>query len=389
MSPCPSPPPPSSAHDSASVRPAPLPQHPIENIQSTAPNGLHLITALPTSAPASSLSTPVTTSAASNPTQDLSPPQESVRSSPSQPLSVPSSPHVPASLVAVSDSEPMASSSSSPSPTSMPTRTRKTSTFRHVPSRSTPTPVIPSPLSPGGYSRTASLTSRHLDPNRPSRPLSHLSTVTLLSNPSQVEPSQGVPVGRATASTQLQNDASQPDRHTATEVADGLPYAGPPISMHRTSSSSSSPSHTHAASSPITSPSPSSTRTSTPVRSSAPYRPGFQPRGVYRPVTDEFLELRRSRRDVARIEQTRLERRLEKLINLHFGDDINQRASPPPKQVKRMSSIWELDIKNTGPSGLWRGIVQSQVMSGSKADIRGLFCVLLRRGHFDRCHIFG
>jgi rabenosyn-5 len=116
------------------------------------------------------------------------------------------------------------------------------------------------------------------------------------------------------------------------------------------------------------------------VRSLAPYRPGFQPKGVYRPITDEFLEVRQSRRDSGRIEQTRLERRLEKLINLHFGDDIDQKVTMRPKQARRMSSIWEIDLKSMGPSDLWRGVVQNQVTSGSKADIRGLsccFCVFL------------
>jgi rabenosyn-5 len=329
-------------------------------------------------------------SALPNFTPDVSPPPESVCSSSSRPLSVLSPPLAPASSLAVASDEGLvASSSSNPSPTPMPTRTRRTSTFRHVPSRPTSLPVVPSPLSPGGYSRSASLTTRHLDPNKPSRPHNHLSTVTL-GNSSQVEPSHGA-VARAPASTQLQTDASQPDRRTATEVVDGLPHVGAPIPMHRTPSSSSSPSLTPAAPSPITSPSPSSTRTSTPVRSSAPYRPGFQPKGVYRPLTDEFLELRRSLRDSGRVEQTRLERRLEKLINLHFGGDRDQSPTVRPKQAKRLSSIWELDIKNMGPSDLWRGVVQSQITSGSKADIRGLFYggFFFSRGrNSDRPHIF-
>jgi rabenosyn-5 len=114
-------------------------------------------------------------------------------------------------------------------------------------------------------------------------------------------------------------------------------------------------------------------RTGTLVRTRAPYRPGFQPPGFYRPLTDEFLEVRRSHRESGRVEQTRLERRLEKLINLHFGEGTDKRAPARPKQVKRMSSIWELDIRNLGAGDLWRGVIQSQVASGSKADLRGVF----------------
>ena len=109
------------------------------------------------------------------------------------------------------------------------------------------------------------------------------------------------------------------------------------------------------------------------MRPPAPYRPGFQPKGVYRPLTDEFLEVRRSRRDIDRVEQTRLERRLEKLINLHFGEDADKKSTSRPKQVKKMPSIWELDIRSMGPSDLWRGVIQSQVAAGGKADIRGWF----------------
>ena len=93
---------------------------------------------------------------------------------------------------------------------------------------------------------------------------------------------------------------------------------------------------------------------------------------MYRPLTDEFLEVRRSRRDFGRVEQTRLERRLEKLINLHFGEDSDKGAVARPKQAKRMSSIWELDIRSMAPGDLWRGVVQNQSTVGGKADIRGL-----------------
>ena len=273
------------------------------------------------------------------------------------------------SPVMVPNARPVASSSTSSSPTSM--RPRKTSTFRHVPARSTQAPIVSSPLSPANHSRAVSLSSHTLDSNRPHRPHSRLSTITLLSEPSHGLPPHDVPVGKATAMTQHQRDVNQPDLRTATEtVDDRSPVVLRPVPVQRTPSSS--PSQTPAASaSPVTSPSPSSTRTSTPVRPPAPYRPGFQPKGVYRPLTDEFLEVRRSRRDVGRVEQTRLERRLEKLINLHFGEDTDKRPSAHPRQAKKMPSIWELDIRSMGPSDLWRGVIQSQVTAGSKADIRG------------------
>jgi rabenosyn-5 len=48
----------------------------------------------------------------------------------------------------------------------------------------------------------------------------------------------------------------------------------------------------------------------------APYRHGFQPKGVYGMRTDEFMELRRAKREAAKIEDRRLERRLEKVRKL-------------------------------------------------------------------------
>jgi rabenosyn-5 len=357
VSPSPSPPPPprpSSVHDPLLVQPTPTPQprqHVPENAQITGSDGPPFTTTRSASVPI-----PAVTSAL----------QEGVSSSPSQPHSVPASPIIapPAPPVVVSVAQSIASTSTSSTPTSM--RTRKISTFRHVPSRATSTPVAPSPLSIGNSPRAVSFPSRNLDPNKASRPQSRLSTVTLFGNSSPAEASHDVPINKAVASTQPQGDT---ENHTLTKTVGATSSVSPPVSVQRTPSET--PSHTPAASSPATSPSPSSVRiTSTLVRSSAPYRPGFQPKGVYRPLTDDFLEVRRSHRDSGRVEQTRLERRLEKLINLHFGEVTDKRALAQPKQVKRMSSIWELDIRK--PGDLWRGVIQSQVVSGSKADLRGV-----------------
>ncbi|KAF8129002.1 hypothetical protein EV363DRAFT_389387 [Boletus edulis] len=70
----------------------------------------------------------------------------------------------------------------------------------------------------------------------------------------------------------------------------------------------------------------------TETRSSAPYRPGFQPRGVYWPRTDEFAQARKAKHAI-RIERTKLERRLEKLIQLHFPPQASE-----SKVTKRLSS---------------------------------------------------
>lgn len=139
-------------------------------------------------------------------------------------------------------------------------------------------------------------------------------------------------------------------------------------------------------------PASSSTRTRafTPTRSPAPYRPGFQPKGVYRPRTDEFSEFRKKRADEGRIEKTKLERRLEKLIALHFPVENPADKSVDAKKVegsvngrgrglekRRASSFFNIDFRNMDAGGLWKGVLQSQMVQGSKNDIRGMHAFIL------------
>ncbi|GJE95157.1 FYVE-domain-containing protein [Phanerochaete sordida] len=114
------------------------------------------------------------------------------------------------------------------------------------------------------------------------------------------------------------------------------------------------------------------------TRTPAPYRPGFQPKGVYRPRTDEFLEARKQNGDKDRVERTRLERRLEKLISLHFPHpDVKEKrkeqtlSRPQAAQNRRASSFFDIDIaslKGKSAGDLWKGVVQAQ--AGGKNDIR-------------------
>ncbi|KDR81491.1 hypothetical protein GALMADRAFT_239465 [Galerina marginata CBS 339.88] len=129
------------------------------------------------------------------------------------------------------------------------------------------------------------------------------------------------------------------------------------------------------------------------LRKAAPYRPGFQPKGVYRPLTDEFLSARRSIRDgegeggMKRVERTKLERRLEKLISLHFPNHTSSEMSKegPTQQARvetgmlgrdkrRASSFFDfqslrnLNISDAGD--LWRGVVTGGLGNTTKTDIR-------------------
>ncbi|KAJ3541152.1 hypothetical protein NMY22_g4000 [Coprinellus aureogranulatus] len=122
---------------------------------------------------------------------------------------------------------------------------------------------------------------------------------------------------------------------------------------------------------------------------SAPYRPGFQPKGVYRPLTDEFLAIRRLKRDgegdtgrLKRIEREKLERRFEKLVNLHFpapGSDAEKiqhlkSEAPDVKPLnRRASSFFDFESirsrKFSDAGDLWRGVVSGS--QDKSRDIRG------------------
>lgn len=78
---------------------------------------------------------------------------------------------------------------------------------------------------------------------------------------------------------------------------------------------------------------------------------------------------------MGRIEHTKLERRLEKLINLHFSSDEKRAVElGRPVANRRASSFFDMDfsdLKSMDAGELWRGVLQSPALQGSKADIRG------------------
>jgi hypothetical protein len=80
-----------------------------------------------------------------------------------------------------------------------------------------------------------------------------------------------------------------------------------------------------------------------------------------------------------RVERTKLERRLEKLINLHFPEQGHEEkvrpGSHPLINVNRRASIFDLgslkgmNLNDAG--GLWKGIVASNVIDSAKNGLRG------------------
>ncbi|KAF8328881.1 FYVE zinc finger-domain-containing protein [Cantharellus anzutake] len=112
---------------------------------------------------------------------------------------------------------------------------------------------------------------------------------------------------------------------------------------------------------------PSTSQTAEPkvTRVAAPYRPGFQPKGVYRHRTEEFCALRDSGTGQRKSEERRIERRLEKMIDLHFPPETH--STPRLAESRRTSSIFT-ELKGKTPGDLLRNAMEAK--PGSPAALR-------------------
>ena len=313
---------------------------------------------------------------------------------PSSPPSQAGSPKANGKAVAQSSSPVAGPSTLSPAPSDSPLASpRKSSTFRHVPRRPPATrQALPSsPLRPASMhiqNPSTLQTSPRPAETQLREPSSGLSST--VSTPTMLAQDRALPAipalelhphrSPSLPATRAFSPGPTPPISAPTAVAPPVRAStlGPPpghdgLPLPHAASLSPSPSPALTPSTSTSSAAPSTSRV--PGRSPAPYRPGFQPKGVYRPRTDEFVEARKQSRDAGRIERTRLERRLEKLINLHFPPPGQRKseASDPRllQQNRRASSFWDLDLKNKSASDLWREVVQSQGAQGGKNDIRG------------------
>ncbi|KAK0227996.1 FYVE zinc finger-domain-containing protein [Armillaria fumosa] len=302
-------------------------------------------------------------------------------------------------------SSPTASSSGSPSLATKPlpraNNVRKASTFRHVP-RTSRALVTPSLLGPQ-HSRTGSAAAavpsslRHSMPPTDStyaasRHLSSDSASRITSSLAPLPPSKDNKPTLTTITNGTINGSGSTSvsSHASPSLSPSPQAVTPPtrtISLHPSPSVSPAPRPSSSASIRLA---PSRSSTSTPplatptTRSITPYRPGFQPKGFYRHRTDEFLALRKISRDGVeesgmqkRIERTKLERRLEKLITLHFpvsGHSATDRGKHmQPEGSRRASSLFDLELGDlkrmsiSDATGLWKGVLSS---GGGQHDIR-------------------
>ncbi|KAK7049338.1 carboxypeptidase Y-deficient [Paramarasmius palmivorus] len=275
----------------------------------------------------------------------VSPPAEAV-SPPTSPTIEPG-PATPPPPVTPSTPPPVASSSTSPPPTP------RTTVRRIVPRKSTP----------------------HARPS----PLSQSSTPLPVVAP---QPQHLVPPPRSDSLHVKVNGTTEP-AITPPIKAPTPPPPPPPPKVH-----SPLPTIVPLPSSPSPTPTPTA-KSPIPKNSNSkptPYRPGFQPHGTRRPRTDEFLAARRAAQDGGqkRVERTKLERRLDKIIELHFGSGSGSGAGVRPsavplqmkekekeKQLKRSSSIFDsFNLKDLRASISFEGSPWKSSSMGAKNDIR-------------------
>ncbi|KAF9483871.1 FYVE-domain-containing protein [Pholiota conissans] len=224
--------------------------------------------------------------------------------------------------------------------------------------------------------------------NHPVHPTPHTRNVSTGSLPPRLLPDQPLetPLNDTRSSPVTPHISSTP---AVTEL-EHFGHSGQPLLEIRQSVSQSSRSSTINASRPSSTPSqvlsPNVTLSPKSASYRPPYRPGFQPKGVYRPLTDEFITRRRSIHDgegengMARVERTKLERRLEKLIALHFphqsSPDRFQRGDKDGRpglatfghESRRASSFFDFQTLNAGE--LWRGVITGGLGDAAKMDIR-------------------
>ncbi|KZO97713.1 FYVE-domain-containing protein [Calocera viscosa TUFC12733] len=284
---------------------------------------------------------------------ELSPPApSSIASDPSPPLPPTNGPPYSVSSTLPSPSDP-----STPAPTT-PERpnisARPSSTFRHVPLRAKPSHV-PSPLRPGPPPVTRSFQVVSTPP--PSAGAGRLEPGRAISQPhvQQLRPQPAAaPSAPPPAPAPPPKDLpTQPLPIPFGRSASGTILLSPPSSSAPTTSMVPSPNRTLSPSPapslaptspvpipPATAPMSASFQTQQVQHRQTPYRAGFQPKPLYRLRTEEFLEVRNRLSDERKGDDRRLERRLEKLIQLHFAP--KKEPSPHPSLSRSTSLLNEL-----------------------------------------------
>ena len=251
-----------------------------------------------------------------------------------------------------------------------PLRNKRASTFRHVALRNARTPTSPSSLGPQSHTPVH---SRYVSMSSIKHTLHETNSNMQLARAPNSKNKPAITC-LDPAITSLDSLGSDGTRHdlAATPVDLSLPAANAPVRQHALEISTNTIHNTTT--------STSSLLTSVQQRTSAPYRPGFQPGGVRWPLTDDFIALRRAKQEGGghgsnKAERRKLERRLEKLIAIHFPlPSVDSEVTVRRGNVKerpgvvlgrpenwRISSLVDFDARSITikDTVLWRGIFGS------------------------------
>ncbi|KAF8710908.1 Rabenosyn Rab binding domain, partial [Rhizoctonia solani] len=327
--------------------PSPTPEQPASTESSSQPTSpLTQLPALPASRPGSETAGP-SSPGPSSPTSSTAPsPRPAIVQRPGSRFRVVSTRGLSANTQPARPSPLRPASHLSPGP-STPTAPTHTRTLSNV---STPVSPSPVPKLPASVSAPVPFNER-LSPGNRNKPLPAPGSV--VSAPSLTPPRSNTPSAPPRSTTPILTPVPAP--RSTTPVAAPSPTSNTPVPyavLSRASSASPIPTNTLGVNSP-----------SRP----APYRAGFQPKGVYRHRTEEFEAARAKKVDGKRTEEKRLTRRLEKLIDLHFSPKEKDDAPPPPN--RRSSSFFDdlAELKNKSPNELWRGVVESKAAQQERA----------------------
>ncbi|KAJ1309789.1 hypothetical protein OPQ81_006554 [Rhizoctonia solani] len=325
-----------SADIQALPTPSPTPEQPATSESSSQPSSpLTQLPALPASRPASEAAGPSSPGPSSPTSSTAASPRPAIAQRPGSRFRVVSTRGPNASTQPARPSPLRPASHLSPGSSATATTPAHIRTLSNASIPASPSPAARNPTS---ASAPVALNER-LSPANRSKPLPAVGSV--VSPPSLTPPRSNTPTA-APPRTTTPVSAPTPPRPTTPVVAP-TPTSNTPVPyavLSRPSSASPSPTNT---------PGGSASRP-------APYRAGFQPKGVYRHRTEEFEAARAKKIDGKRTEEKRLSRRLEKLIDLHFSP--REKDAPPPIN-RRASSFFDdlADFKNKSANELWRGVV--------------------------------
>ncbi|KAG0143155.1 hypothetical protein CROQUDRAFT_717328, partial [Cronartium quercuum f. sp. fusiforme G11] len=126
-----------------------------------------------------------------------------------------------------------------------------------------------------------------------------------------------------------------------------------------------------------------------------PFKSGFQPKGVYRNLSNEFINKRKYKQEFKRLEESRLQKRLEKLIDLHFIKSKKKKEEEEEekeKEKEEKGGYFNYIINHNSNS---HQIIREkeQMIIRWENDLEGKFCkickikfnLLIRKHHCRLC----